>query len=236
MDQQRRNKFSVTIIGPGTMGCAIGALAAAGGHSVTFVGKKPGSAEEALEDMKTAVKNGAKLKTASLEDVDLGDIVVLALRYGTNIDVVKQLGDRLAGKVVVDIANPVNCTNDGPVTGPDACSAEEVADAVAPSARVVKAFNTTYAGTLRAGIVDGHPLDVLLAGDYEEPKEKVAQLVRDAGLRPVDVGSLDRACQIEGMPPRPSSRRTSREPTGEARSRSLADISKHEGPQRTTRV
>lgn len=236
MDQQRRNQLRVTIIGPGTMGCAIGALAAAGGHSVTFVGKTPGSAEEALEDMKTDVKNGAKLKTAGLEDVELGDIVVLALRYGTNIDVVKQLGDRLARKVVVDIANPVSCNNNGLVNGPDSCSAEEVADAVVPSARVVKAFNTTYAGTLRAGIVDGHPLDVLLAGDDEEPKEMVAQLVRDAGLRPVDVGSLDRARQIEGMPPRPSSRRMSRAPAGEARSRSPVDISSHEGAQGSPKV
>jgi 8-hydroxy-5-deazaflavin:NADPH oxidoreductase len=228
--------LNVTIIGPGNMGCAIGALAAAGGHSVTFVGKTPGSAEQAVEDLKTAVKNGAKLKTASLEDVELGDIVVLALRYGTNIDVVKQLGDRLAGKVVVDIANPVNCSNGGPVTKPDSCSAEDVADAVAPSARVVKAFNTTYAGTLRAGIVDGHPLGVLLAGDDEEAKEKVAQLIRDAGMRPVDAGPMDRARQIEGMPPRPSLRRTSRAPTGEERSRSLVDISNHEGAQRSTKV
>jgi predicted dinucleotide-binding enzyme len=64
---------------------------------------------------------------------------------------------------------------------------------------VVKAFNTTYAGTLLAGEVDGQPLDVFIAGDDVEAKSKVAQLVTDSGLRPVDTGPLSRARQIEGM-------------------------------------
>lgn len=191
--------MKITIIGPGNMGRAIGSLAAAGGHAVTFVGKTPGSAEEAVEDVKNSTKNGAHLDTASLENVDLGDVVVLAVWYGTNIDVAKQLGNRLAGKVVVDIANPVNQTYDDLVTEPDSSSAEDVADAAAPGAKVVKAFNTTYAGTLRQGEVDGQPLDVFIAGDDEEAKEKVAQLIQDAGLRPVDAGPLERARHIEGM-------------------------------------
>jgi predicted dinucleotide-binding enzyme len=66
-------------------------------------------------------------------------------------------------------------------------------------AKVVKAFNTTYAGTLLAGEVAGQPLDVFIAGDDGEAKSKVAELVKDGGMRPVDVGPLNRARQIEGM-------------------------------------
>jgi predicted dinucleotide-binding enzyme len=64
---------------------------------------------------------------------------------------------------------------------------------------VVKAFNTTYAGTLRAGQVDGQPLDIWIAGDDADTKNKVAQLVKDAGMRPIDAGPLSRARQIEAM-------------------------------------
>lgn len=67
------------------------------------------------------------------------------------------------------------------------------------SAKVVKAFNTTYAGTLLAGEVAGQPLDVFIAGDDDDAKSKVAELVRDGGMRPVDTGPLSRARQIEGM-------------------------------------
>lgn len=191
--------MNVTIIGAGNMGRGIGTRAAAGGHSVTLVDAKPEVAQKTAEEINSAAKNGAKVSTAGLGDVQLGDVVVLAVWYGTNIEVAKQLGDRLAGKVVVDIANPLNSTYDGLATAPDSSSAEDLAKALVPGAKVVKAFNTTYAGTLAAGQVDGQPLDVFIAGDDADAKSKVAQLATDGGLRAIDTGPLSRARQIEGM-------------------------------------
>jgi 8-hydroxy-5-deazaflavin:NADPH oxidoreductase len=191
--------MNITIIGAGNMGRGIGTRAAAGGHSVTFVDASPETAQKTAEDVKQAAKNGAKISSASLGDVKLGDVVVLAVWYGTNLEIAKQLGDRLAGKVVVDIANPLNATYDGLATAPDSSSAEDLAKVVVSGAKVVKAFNTTYAGTLLAGQVAGEPLDVFIAGDDADAKAKVAQIVTDGGLRPVDTGPLSRARQIEGM-------------------------------------
>jgi NADPH-dependent F420 reductase len=190
--------MNVTIIGPGNMGRAIGTRAAAGGHSVTFVGDRPETAEQAAQEVKSSAKSGARVSIANLEEVKLGDLVVLALWYGTNKEVAKQLGDQLNGKIVVDIANPLNSTYDNLATAPDSSSAEEVAQAV-PGAKVVKAFNTTYAGTLRAGQVDGQPLDIWIAGDDADAKNKVSQLVKDGGMRPIDAGPLSRARQLEAM-------------------------------------
>jgi Predicted dinucleotide-binding enzymes len=191
--------MNITIIGPGKMGHAIGIQAVTGGHSVTFVGKTLQSAQKAADEVRASVKQSAQVSAATLEDVQLGDVVVLALWYGTNIEVAKKLGEKLKGKTVVDIANPVNSTYDGLVTAPDSSSAEDVAKAAGSKTKVVKAFNTTYASTLQQGQVAGQPLDVFIAGDDEEAKNKVAQFVRDAGLRPVDAGPLSRARQIEGM-------------------------------------
>jgi 8-hydroxy-5-deazaflavin:NADPH oxidoreductase len=77
--------------------------------------------------------------------------------------------------------------------------AEELAAALPANARVVKAFNTTFSGTLVEGEIAGQPLEVLLAGDDEGAKETVAQLVRDGGLRAIDTGPLERARQLEGL-------------------------------------
>ena len=191
--------MNVTIIGAGNMGRGIGTRAAAGGHSVTFVDANPEAGQQAAADVRKAARNGSKVTTASLGDVQLGDIVVLAVWYGTNLEIARQLGEKLAGRVVVDIANPLNSTYDGLATAPDSSSAEDLAKAVAPGAKVVKAFNTTFAGTLLAGQVAGQPLDVFIAGDDAEAKERVVQLVKDGGLRPIDTGPLSRARQIEGM-------------------------------------
>lgn len=182
--------MNVTIIGAGNMGRGIGTRLVAGGHKVTFVDANPEAAQKAAADLKAE---------AATLDAPLGDVVVLAVWYGTNIELAKQLGTKLAGKVVVDIANPLNSTYDGLATAPDSSSAEDLARAVASGAKVVKAFNTTYAGTLLAGQVAGQPLDVFIAGDDADAKAKVSQLVTDGGMRAVDAGPLHRARQIESM-------------------------------------
>ena len=191
--------MNVTIIGAGNMGRGIGTRLVAGGHSVTFVDANPETAEKTASEVKAAASKDVKVSTASLGEAELGDVVVLAVWYGTNIEIAKKLGTKLAGKVVVDIANPLNSTFDGLATAPDTSSAEDVARAIAAGAKVVKAFNTTYAGTLIAGQVGGQPLDVFIAGDDEDAKNRVAELVKDGGMRPIDTGPLSRARQIEAM-------------------------------------
>ena len=69
----------------------------------------------------------------------------------------------------------------------------------APGARFVKAFNTTFAGTLSEGRVAGEPLDVFIAGDDSDAKATVAGLARDGGLNPIDAGPLKRARELEAM-------------------------------------
>ncbi len=126
-------------------------------------------------------------------------MVILAVYYPGNLEIARDLGEGLEGKVIVDISNPLTETFDGLATAPGTSAAEEVAAAAPSGARVVKAFNTTFSGTLVEGQVAGQPLDVLIAGDDEGAKETVAQLVRDGGLRAIDVGPLERARQLEGL-------------------------------------
>lgn len=88
---------------------------------------------------------------------------------------------------------------DGLVTPPGISSAEETAALVPAETPVVKAFNTTFGNTLVAGQVAGQELDVLIAGDDDQAKETVADLVASGGLRPIDVGPLRRARQLEHL-------------------------------------
>jgi 8-hydroxy-5-deazaflavin:NADPH oxidoreductase len=126
-------------------------------------------------------------------------VVILAVYYPGTLEIAREEGERLAGKVVVDISNPLNETYDGLATAPGTSAAEEVAATMPAGTRVVKAFNTTFSGTLVEGQVAGQPLDVFIAGDDEEAKETVAQLVRDGGLRYIDAGPLERARQLEEL-------------------------------------
>ena len=123
---------------------------------------------------------------------------MLAVWYQAVDDVVARYRDALDGKVVVDITNPVDPDTYAPLTLEAGSVAQEIA-ATVPGAKVVKAFNTTFAGTLIDGEVGGQPLDVFIAGDDEDAKDTVRQLAADGGLRPIDAGPLALAHHVEAL-------------------------------------
>ena len=143
--------MDVTIIGTGNMARGVGSRVVAGGHKLTVVGKDSQSAQAVVAD----IGGEGSAKTAVTGDPLEGDVVVLAVYYPDARRAVEQYGDQLAGKIVVDITNPVNDTVDGLVVPADGSATHELAS-LATEARFVKAFNTTFAGTLTAGEVAGH--------------------------------------------------------------------------------
>jgi 8-hydroxy-5-deazaflavin:NADPH oxidoreductase len=191
--------MQVTVIGAGNMGRGIGHRLVAGGHSVTVVDRDPEEAGRLAEELRGVAEGDATVEAAGPGAELRGEVVILAVYYPGTLEIAGDLGDRLAGKIVVDISNPLNQTFGGLATAPGTSAAEELAAALPAGARVVKAFNTTFSGTLVEEQVAGQQLDVLLAGDAEGAKETVAQLVRDGGLRAIDTGSLERARQLEGL-------------------------------------
>lgn len=184
--------MDVTIIGTGNMARGLGTRVVAGGHRLTLVGREREQAEQLASEL------GGGATAAAAGDPLAGDVVVLAVYYGVLADVLARYGEQLDGKVVVDILNPVDVETFEPITPAAGSAAQEIA-AARPKARVVKAFNTTFASTLVAGEVDGRQLDVLIASDDEDAKRTVAQLAEDGGLRAIDAGPLRRARELEAL-------------------------------------
>ena len=188
--------MQISIIGAGNMASGIAARALAGGHRVRLTDRDPAKAKTLAEDLRERVPGADVAEAGSAADAD---IVVLALPYAAAEEVAAANRDELAGKTVVDISNPVDfSTFDSLVVPPGTSAAEQIA-AAAPGARVVKAFNTTFAGNLEAGEAGGAPLDVFIAGDDAEAKQAVADLAASGGLRPIDAGPLRRARELEGF-------------------------------------
>ena len=182
--------MEISIIGTGNMARAIGTRALDAGHDVTFYGTTRDTAQELAGELSGSAKAGAVGEPLE------GDVVVLALWYPVTREVAERYGDALDGKVVVDISNPVNTETFERIVPEAGSGAQEVA-AAAPGARVVKAFNTTFAGTVAAGEVSGQPLDVLIASDDDEAKRIVSSVAEEGGLWAVDAGPLERARELE---------------------------------------
>jgi 8-hydroxy-5-deazaflavin:NADPH oxidoreductase len=183
--------MDITIIGTGNMGRGIATRALAGGNTVTLLGTEAEKAQALAAELSGNVRAG------TVGDPISGDVVVLAVWYHVLDDVLGRYGDQLAGKTVIDITNPVDPQTYAPITVKAGSAAQEIAQKV-PEAKVVKAFNTTFAGSLIEGKVAGEPLDVFVASDDDEAKAKVRELAESAGLRVLDAGPLALARQLEG--------------------------------------
>lgn len=169
-----------TIVGTGNMANAIGGVLADGGNDVAYIAE-------------------GEVGTAPLN----GDYVVLAVPYPAVDSIIGAYGDQFAGKVVVDITNPLDFATFDSLVVPVGSSAAAEIQAKLPSSTVLKAFNTTFAGTLGAKSVgsEGHsvPTTVLVAGDDDAAKAGLVAAVTSGGVKAIDAGSLKRAHELEAV-------------------------------------
>ncbi len=165
-----------SIIGAGNMANAIGGVLADGGSSVTYI---------------TQQQTG----TAPLT----GEIVVLAVPYPAVDSILAAYGDQFDGKIVVDITNPLNFETFDSLTVPAGSSAAAQIQAKLPNATVLKAFNTTFAGTLVSKKVGALATTVLIAGDDTDAKQLLAASVEAGGVSALDAGALSRAHELEAL-------------------------------------
>jgi hypothetical protein len=182
---------TISIIGTGSMAAAIGGLAAKAGHTVQVMSRDAAKARALAEQV------GLGATTGTFGAAPAGDMVILAVPYAAVLDVLQQYGEALAGKLLVDITNPVAADHTSLVTPGDSSGAQEIAKAAPADAVVVKAFNTQFSHVLAAGPAEGHPLDVFIAGDDAAAKARVSAFIESLGLRPMDTGPLSMARTLE---------------------------------------
>lgn len=191
--------MNFTIIGAGNMGRGIATRLLSGGNSVVIIDRDSAEAEKLAAELRPAAQGNAAASAAAAGSPLTGDAVILAVYYPSVPAILEQYGSQFAGKILVDITNPLNATFDDLATPPGSSAAEEIAKLAPAGAKVVKAFNTTFAGTLTSGQVAGQSLDVFLAGDDAQAKERLSEAFKASGLRPIDAGPLRRARQLEGI-------------------------------------
>jgi predicted dinucleotide-binding enzyme len=180
---------TISIIGSGGMSAAIAGLAAQAGHTIEVMSRDAAKAQ--------ALAGQVGATTAPFGAAPAGEIVILAVPYAAVLDVVKHYGAALAGKLLVDITNPVAADLTRFVTPVDSFGAQEIGKAAPSDAIVVKAFNTMFSHVLAAGSFQGCRLDVFIAGDDAQAKARVAAFIESLGLRTMDIGLLPMARTLE---------------------------------------
>ncbi|MEA2618914.1 MAG: 8-hydroxy-5-deazaflavin:NADPH oxidoreductase [Chloroflexota bacterium] len=184
---------SISIIGLGTMARILGSRALAGGNTVQVIGRDEARAAALASEL------GGGSTAGTIGSALAGDIVILAVPYASAATVVREYGDALHGKVIIDITNPISPDFKGFVTPDGRSGAQEIAKAAPAGAHVVKAFNTLFSNVLAASPAEGRLLDVFIAGDDAQAKTRVSAFIETLGLRPMDIGQLPMARTLENV-------------------------------------
>lgn len=184
----------VGILGSGLMGGKLGTIFARAGHEVVF---SYAHSKEKLKRLARAAQGNARAGTPR-EAAQDADALLLAVHWSRVDDVLNQTGD-LSGKVIVSCSLPMNADDTELVVAHTSSGAEELAKMI-PKSRVVAAFNTVPSEVLFSVFeAKGNATkpSLVYCGDERRGKRVAAELIRDAGLEPVDAGPLRIARYIE---------------------------------------
>lgn len=190
--------MKITVFGTGNVGGTLGTRWARAGHTITF-----GVRDTSNSDVQKLIDEigGSACSKSLANAAEDAEAVALCIPWDAAREVVASVGV-LAGKTIIDATNPVVMTPDGLreglVLGHTTSGAEQIAQ-WAPDAHVVKAFNTTGWQNMANPTYSGKPLTMMLCGDEQETKTTVADLARDVGFSPADVGPLKSARYLEAM-------------------------------------
>jgi len=182
--------MKVAIIGTGNMASGLASTLAGAKHEVIIGSRDPAKAAALAEQIEQGAQGGGIAAAAKL-----AEIVILAIPFGGAADAIKEAGE-LAGKILVDISNPISADYKTLEIGHTTSAAEEI-QTLAPKASVVKAFNTIFAQLLPADARQGKSLQVFVAGDDEAAKGQVSALAQSIGFEAVNAGSLSNSRFIE---------------------------------------
>jgi predicted dinucleotide-binding enzyme len=175
------------------MGMALGQQLAAAGHVVQLGSRNPERAREKADEI------GARFGGSYSEAAHEAEAIVLAVPWEAVPETLNLLGD-FDDAILIDVTNPFKGGGSTDQHEFHGSSGAEVIQAMAPEARVVKAWNHVYSGVLRRSPdFDGTTPTVFIAGNDPEARRAVAGLVFDIGYEPADAGALSSARYLEPL-------------------------------------
>jgi 8-hydroxy-5-deazaflavin:NADPH oxidoreductase len=180
--------MKIAMIGAGGVGSALGFAFQKAGHTVTYGVREPTAEKHA------PLREHARMAAIS-EAVKTSELAVLATPWGAAAEAALREAGDFGGKVLVDATNPI-----GPgfalTHGHTDSGAEQVAR-WAPSARVVKAFNSTGKENMANPVYSAGSAAMLICGDDSAACASVLGLAKQIGFEAVNVGALSKARLLE---------------------------------------
>jgi predicted dinucleotide-binding enzyme len=186
--------MKIAVLGTGVVGNSIATKLVKVGHEVRM-GSRTADNAKAIEWVNA---NGAKASQGTYADAALFGELVFNCTAGTgSLAAVEAAGTNLAGKVLVDVSNPLDFSKGMPpsLTVANTDSLAEQLQRACPEAKVVKALNTMNCNIMvDPSLIKGEH-DVFLCGNDADAKGRVTEVLKKSfgWKNVVDLGDLTAA-------------------------------------------
>jgi 8-hydroxy-5-deazaflavin:NADPH oxidoreductase len=189
----------IAIVGAGDIGATLGSKWIGVGHRVAFGVRDPGS--DKVASLRARL-GGYPQVTSVSEALTDADVVLLAVTGAAVSQVAADYGRQLDNRVVIDATNQLVKGRTEAAGGWGERATLNGIAAVrehAPGARLYRAFNSYAWEVFADPVFNGQRADLFYCGPADEGQQVVEELITDVGLRPVRIGDLDRAEDVDNV-------------------------------------
>lgn len=195
--------MKIGVLGTGMVGNAIGTKLVQLGHAVKM-GARSATNEKAAAWVQA---NGAGASQGTFaEAAAFGEIVFNCTSGAASLEVLRQAGaDNLKGKVLIDIANPLDFSHGMPPSL-SVCNTDSLGEQIQrafPEVRVVKSLNTVNCNLMvNAALLPGEHI-MFVSGNDADAKAQVTSILKDwfGWQAVIDLGDITTARATEMMLP-----------------------------------
>jgi 8-hydroxy-5-deazaflavin:NADPH oxidoreductase len=190
--------MKIGILGSGVVGQQLALGFRKSGHDVVIATRAP----EKLREWAAGPGSGIRV-VAPADAAAHGEIIVIATKWSGTEEAIRAAGtERLAGKIVIDVTNPLVFGAEGKPPAlalgyPD--SAGATVQKWLPRARVVKCFNIINAQFMAEPALATAEPDMFLAGNDATAKQTVGDIAAAWGWAVHDIGGIDMSYVLEAF-------------------------------------
>ena len=184
--------------GTGDLGTGLAIRWSKAGHNIVIGSRTQEKAEAAVADLAKISPDTPAQAMENSAAAAAGEIVVLTVPYAHQLSTLESVKASLTGKILIDVTVPLMPPKVGTVQLPAAGSAgKQAQDLLGDDVMVVTAFQNVAAHLLQEDVEIAS--DVLVAGNKKVARDRVIELVAEAGMRGWHAGPIENSAAAEAL-------------------------------------
>lgn len=184
--------------GTGDLGTGLAIRWSKAGHRIVIGSRTQAKADAAVAALKEISPDTPAEAMENPAAAAAGDIVVLTVPAEHQLSTLESVRESLTGKILIDVTVPLVPPKVGTVQlPPEGSAGKRAQDFLGEDVMVVTAFQNIAAHLLQQDVAI--ECDVLVAGNKKAARDRVIELIEEAGMRGWHAGPIENSAAAEAL-------------------------------------